>query len=87
MTKRIAVYARASTEKQTADNQLIELRSLCERLGYAQLARANGVRLGRPSKMNDGMKSAVKLQREKGLGIKQIVRELQIDVGTVYSVV
>jgi len=43
--------------------------------------------LGRPSKMNDGMKSAVKLLREKGMGIKQIARELQIGVGTVYSVV
>jgi DNA invertase Pin-like site-specific DNA recombinase len=34
MTKRIAIYARVSTDKQTVDNQLIELRSLCERLGY-----------------------------------------------------
>lgn len=34
MTKRIAVYARVSTDKQTVDNQLIELRSLCDRLGY-----------------------------------------------------
>jgi DNA invertase Pin-like site-specific DNA recombinase len=51
-----------------------------------QRAKANGVKLGRPSKMNDGMKSAVKLLREKGMGIKQIARELQIGVGTVYSV-
>jgi transposase len=36
--------------------------------------------------MNDGMKSAVKLLREKGMGIKQIAKELQIGVGTVYSV-
>ena len=35
MTKRIALYARVSTDKQTAENQLIELRSLCERLGYS----------------------------------------------------
>ena len=34
MTKRIAIYARVSTNKQTVDNQLIELRILCERLGY-----------------------------------------------------
>jgi DNA invertase Pin-like site-specific DNA recombinase len=193
MTKRIAIYARVSTDKQTVDNQLIELRSLCERLGYTtvqeyadngisgakgrndrpaldalmkaatqrkfdmvmcwsidrlgrslqnlveilnelqalgidlffqqqgmdtstpsgrmifsvfgaigefernlirervlagqQRAKANGVKLGRPSKMNDGMRSAVKLLREKGMGIKQIARELQIGVGTVYSVI
>ena len=192
MTKRIAIYARVSTDKQTVDNQLIELRSLCERLGYTivqeytdsgisgaksrderpaldlllkdatrrkfdmvmcwsidrlgrslqhlveilnelqalkidlffqqqgmdtstpsgrmifsvfgaigefernlirervlagqQRAKANGVKIGRPSKMNDGMKFAVKLLREKGMGIKQIARELQIGVGTVYSV-
>ena len=192
MTKRIALYARVSTDKQTVENQLIELRSLCERLGYSivqeytdngisgakgrndrpaldamlkaatqrkfdmvmcwsidrlgrplqnlveilnelqalgidlyfqqqgmdtstpsgrmifsvfgaigefernlirervlagqQRAKANGVKLGRPSKMNDGMKSAVKLLHDKGMGIKQIAKQLQIGVGTVYSV-
>ena len=34
----------------------------------------------------DDWRSAVKLLREKGMGIKQIARELQIGVGTVYSV-
>ena len=52
-----------------------------------QRAKANVVKLGRPSKMNDGRRSAVKLLREKGMGIKQIARELQIGVGTVYSVI
>jgi len=52
-----------------------------------QRAKANGVKLGRPTKMNDGMRSAVKILREKGMGIKQISRELQIGVGTVYSVI
>ena len=56
-------------------------------LAGQQRAKANGVKLGRPSKMNDGMRSAVKLLREKGMGIKQIARELQIGVGTVYSVI
>ena len=36
--------------------------------------------------MNDGMHQAVKLLREKGMGIKQIAKQLQIGVGTVYSV-
>ena len=48
-------------------------------------AVANGVKIGRPSKMNDGMKNAVKLLREKGMGIKQISKQLGIGVGTVYS--
>ena len=190
--KRIAIYARVSTDKQSTENQLLELRILCTKLGYTivqeytdngisgaksrderpaldlllkdatrrkfdmvmcwsidrlgrslqhlveilnelqalkidlyfqqqgmdtstpsgrmifsvfgasgefernlirervlagqQRAKANGVKLGRPSKMNDGMKSAVKLLREKGMGIKQIAKQLQIGVGTVYSV-
>jgi DNA invertase Pin-like site-specific DNA recombinase len=50
-------------------------------------AKAKGVKLGRPSKMNDGMKQAVVLLREKGMGIKQIAKELQIGIGTVYSVI
>ena len=192
MTKRIAIYARVSTDKQSTENQLLELRTLCTKLGYTivqeytdngisgaksrderpaldlllkdatrrkfdmvmcwsidrlgrslqhlveilnelqalkidlffqqqgmdtstpsgrmifsvfgaigefernlirervltgqQRAKANGVKLGRPSKMNDGMRSAVKLLREKGMGIKQIAKQLQIGVGTVYSV-
>ena len=190
--KRIAIYARVSTDKQSTENQLLELRTLCTKLGYTivqeytdngisgaksrderpaldlllkdatrrkfdmvmcwsidrlgrslqhlveilnelqalkidlyfqqqgmdtstpsgrmifsvfgaigefernlirervlagqQRAKANGIKLGRPSKMNDGMRSAVKLLRENGMGIKQIARELQIGVGTVYSV-
>ncbi len=193
MSKVVAIYARVSTEKQTAENQLQELRCLCERLGYRiyqefvdqgisgakgrsdrpaldamlkaatqrkfdmvicwsidrlgrslqnlievlnalqalkidlffqqqsmdtstpsgrmifsvfaaigefernlirerviagqQRAKAQGVKLGRPSKMNDGMRTAVKLLRDKGMGIKQIAKQLQIGVGTVYSAV
>ena len=191
MTKKIALYARVSTDKQTVENQLLELRSLCERLGYSvvqeytdngisgakgrderpalnallkdasrrrfdmvmcwsidrlgrslqnlveilnelqslkidlyfqqqgmdtstpsgrmifsvfgaigefernlirerviagqQRAKASGVKLGRPTKMNDGIRNAVKLLRDKGLGIKQIAKQLQIGVGTVYK--
>jgi DNA invertase Pin-like site-specific DNA recombinase len=190
MTKRVAIYARVSTDKQTCVNQLTELRAVAERMGYTiiqefidegisgtkasrpaldsmmkmatqrrfdmvmcwsidrlgrslqnliallnqleslkidlffhqqaidtstpmgkmvfsilgalgayerelirerviaglQTAKAKGVKLGRPSKMNDGMRQAVVLLREKGMGIKQIAKELQIGIGTVYSV-
>jgi DNA invertase Pin-like site-specific DNA recombinase len=51
-----------------------------------QTAKNRGVKLGRPSKMNDGMRNAVQLLREKGMGIKQISKQLGIGVGTVYSV-
>ena len=55
-------------------------------LAGQQRAKANGVKLDRPSKINDCVKSAVKLLRERGMGIKQIAQELQIRVGTVFSV-
>lgn len=51
-----------------------------------QRAKASGVHIGRPTKMNDGVKCAVKLLREKGMSIRQISKQLQIGVGTVYSV-
>ena len=50
-------------------------------------AVANGVKMGRPSKMNEGMRSAIQLLREKGMGIKQIAKQLQVGIGTVYSVI
>ena len=191
MNKRVAIYARVSTDKQTCDNQLNELRSIAERMQYIivdefidegisgatssrpaldalmksatqrrfdmvmcwsidrlgrslqnlieilnelqslkvdlffmqqgmdtstsagrmmfsifgalaefernlirerviagqQRAISQGVKMGRPSKMNDGMKNAIKLLRERGIGIKQIARELKIGIGTVYSAI
>ena len=191
--KKVAIYARVSTDKQTCDNQLIELRAVAERCGYTIVqefvdlgisgakgradrpaldsmmksanqrkfdmilvwsidrlgrslqnlverlndlqsmrvdlmflqqgmdtstssgrmmfsifgalaefernlirerviagqnrAKARGVKMGRPTKMNDGLKSAIKLLREKGMGIKQIAIECGVGVGTVYSVI
>ena len=43
--------------------------------------------MGRPSKMNDGLRSAIQLLRENGMGIKQIAKEVGVGVGTVYSVI
>jgi len=34
--------------------------------------------------MNDGLKSAIRLLREKGLGIKQIAKQVGVGVGSVY---
>jgi len=50
-----------------------------------QRAKADGKKLGRPSNMNDGLCSSIKLLRERGLGIKKIARELGIGVCTVYK--
>ena len=50
-------------------------------------AKARGVKMGRPSKMNDGLRSAIQLLRENGMGIKQIAKEVGVGVGTVYTVI
>jgi len=54
-------------------------------LSGLQKAVRNGVKLGRPSKMNTGMASAIKLLRGNGLPIKKIASQLQIGIGTVYT--
>jgi DNA invertase Pin-like site-specific DNA recombinase len=48
-------------------------------------AKARGVRFGRPSKMNSSVAEAVRMLREKGAGIKDIAKSLQIGVGSVYK--
>ena len=50
-------------------------------------AKAKGVKMGRPSKMNAGLKSAIQLLRSNGMGIKQIAKECGVGIGTVYSVI
>lgn len=42
---------------------------------------------GQQRAKTNGVRYAVKLLCEKGIGIKQIAKELQIGVGTVYSVI
>jgi transposase len=37
--------------------------------------------------MNDGMRNAIKILREKGMGIKLIAKQLGVGIGTVYSVI
>ena len=49
-------------------------------------AVSDGKKLGRPSNVNEGSISAVKLLREKGLSINKIAKELSIGVGTIYSI-
>lgn len=49
-------------------------------------ARAQGIKIGRPSKLNDAVRTSVKLLREGGMGIKEISKRLEIGVGSVYAV-
>ena len=42
MRKRVAIYARVSTDEQTPDNQLQELRGVAERMGWQVAAEYIG---------------------------------------------
>ena len=46
----------------------------------------NGGKLGRPSKISDGLINSVKFMKDSGIGIRKIARDLQIGVSTVYRV-
>jgi DNA invertase Pin-like site-specific DNA recombinase len=48
-------------------------------------ARSQGIRIGRPSKMNEAVRTSVRLLRDKGMSIREIAKRLEIGVGTVYS--
>lgn len=52
-----------------------------------QRAKASGVHIGRPTKMNDGMKSAIKAMHHNGMSIRQIAKSCKVGIGTVYSVI
>lgn len=47
-------------------------------------ARSQGVKIGRPSKMNDAVRTSVQLLRGNGMAIREISKRLEIGVGTVY---
>jgi DNA invertase Pin-like site-specific DNA recombinase len=49
-------------------------------------ARSQGTKIGRPSKMNDAVRTSVRLLRDKGMSIREIAKRLEIGVGTVYTV-
>ena len=52
-----------------------------------QRAKASGVHIGRPTKMNDGMRSAIKVMQQNGMSIRQIAKSCKVGIGTVYTVI
>ena len=50
-------------------------------------ARVEGKTIGRPSQINDALKTSIQFMRDKGVGIKKIAKELNVRVGTVYKVI
>ncbi|QWD24393.1 recombinase family protein [Polynucleobacter paneuropaeus] len=51
-----------------------------------QRAKASGTHIGRPTKMNDGMRSAIQVMHQNGMSVRQIAKSCKVGVGTVYSV-
>ncbi len=45
------------------------------------------MKIGRPSKLSDAVRTSVKLLREGGMGIKEISKRLEIGVGSVYAAI
>ena len=50
-------------------------------------AKRNGKKLGRPSKMNDSMATAIQMLRSKGLSVRKIASQLKVGIGTVYKII
>ena len=49
-------------------------------------AKRKGVKLGRPTNLNEGMMKSVKFMRGQGVPVKKIAKDLKIGVCTVYKV-
>ena len=49
--------------------------------------RQNGKKLGRPTTMNDGVRNAVKILADKGVGVRETCRQLGIGSATYYKVI
>jgi len=59
-----------------------------ERVIAGQLrAKASGTHIGRPTKMNDGMRSAIKVMHKNGMSIRQIAKSCKVGIGTVYTAI
>jgi DNA invertase Pin-like site-specific DNA recombinase len=50
-----------------------------------QRAKASGIHIGRPTKMNDGMRSAIQAMHQNGMSIRQIAKSCKVGIGTIYS--
>ena len=50
-------------------------------------AKAQGRKMGRPTKLNDGLRSAVKLLYTKGASVRTIAKTCSLGIGTTYKVI
>ena len=91
-------FAQQSIDTQTSSGKMIfgifsslasfEREMIRERvMAGLDRARKNGVKLGRPSSVNIGIKNAVLILKDKGVGVREICRKLGIGCTTYYTVV
>ncbi len=65
----------------------MEREVMIERINFGiSRAKAQGIKCGRPSKVNSSLVSSVKLLREKGVSIRDIAKTCSIGVGTTYKI-
>lgn len=50
-------------------------------------AKSQGKKMGRPSKLNDGLRNAVTMLYQKGVSIRDIAKTCTVGIGTIYKVV
>ena len=50
-------------------------------------AKSQGKKMGRPSKLNDGLRNAVTMLYQKGVSIRDIAKTCTVGIGTVYKVI
>jgi len=49
--------------------------------------KQNGMKLGRPSSVNESLRISVRLLKDKGLGVREICRKLSLGTNTYYKIV
>jgi DNA invertase Pin-like site-specific DNA recombinase len=49
-------------------------------------AKSQGKHIGRPTNLNEGLKTSIKYMRKQGIGIRKIATDLGVGVSTVYRV-
>jgi DNA invertase Pin-like site-specific DNA recombinase len=91
------VFKRESIDTQSAMGQFFltvlgslaqfEREIMIERInaGIAR-AKSEGKKMGRPSKLNDGLINAVTMLFEKGVSIRDISKTCSVGIGTVYKI-
>jgi len=50
-------------------------------------AKSQGKKMGRPSKLNDSLRSAVKLLYTKGASVRTIAKTCSVGIGTTYKII